>query len=192
MHPLNLALNIVPHLLAGTWGPDAEWGEHEMDYILFIRADVTLDPNPEEVMVGSQWSPPPWVDGVGHSAGGPDSSASPVQRWSQRRHRAPDALGPLPFLRPECQLQPLCASCGPLNGPCRPCPPACAGHAVCDAARAARHDGTLQRLALVALVPPYRGPLSRGLVGRPGGHAGERRPCGHGPDTPAGGAGGVW
>lgn len=34
----------------GTWGPQAEWGEHEMDYILFIRADVTLAPNPEEVM----------------------------------------------------------------------------------------------------------------------------------------------
>ncbi|KAL4430327.1 hypothetical protein ABPG77_002133 [Micractinium sp. CCAP 211/92] len=34
----------------GTWGPQAEWGEHEMDYILFIKADVTLAPNPEEVM----------------------------------------------------------------------------------------------------------------------------------------------
>lgn len=34
----------------GTWGPLAEWGEHEMDYILFARADVTLAPNPEEVM----------------------------------------------------------------------------------------------------------------------------------------------
>ena len=35
-----------------TWGPQAEWGEHEMDYILFIRAPaggVTLKPNPEEV-----------------------------------------------------------------------------------------------------------------------------------------------
>lgn len=39
---------------AGTWGPQAEWGEHEMDYILFIRADVTLAPNPEEVMVSSE------------------------------------------------------------------------------------------------------------------------------------------
>lgn len=37
--------------LAGTWGPQAEWGEHEMDYILFIKADVTLAPNTEEVMV---------------------------------------------------------------------------------------------------------------------------------------------
>jgi len=36
---------------AGTWGPAAEWGEHEMDYILFVRADVTLQPNDEEVMV---------------------------------------------------------------------------------------------------------------------------------------------
>lgn len=37
----------------GTWGPQAEWGEHEMDYILFIRAPaggLTLQPNPEEVM----------------------------------------------------------------------------------------------------------------------------------------------
>lgn len=32
-----------------TWGPNAEWGEHEVDYILFIRAKVTLQPNPEEV-----------------------------------------------------------------------------------------------------------------------------------------------
>ena len=40
--------------VAGTWGPQAEWGEHEMDYILFIRAPaggLTLQPNPEEVMV---------------------------------------------------------------------------------------------------------------------------------------------
>ncbi|EFN53784.1 hypothetical protein CHLNCDRAFT_53578 [Chlorella variabilis] len=34
----------------GTWGPQAEWGEHEMDYILFVRADVTVQPNAEEVM----------------------------------------------------------------------------------------------------------------------------------------------
>eukprot|EP00200_Dunaliella_tertiolecta_P001513 CAMPEP_0202348268 /NCGR_PEP_ID=MMETSP1126-20121109/6273_1 /ASSEMBLY_ACC=CAM_ASM_000457 /TAXON_ID=3047 /ORGANISM="Dunaliella tertiolecta, Strain CCMP1320" /LENGTH=244 /DNA_ID=CAMNT_0048939935 /DNA_START=147 /DNA_END=881 /DNA_ORIENTATION=+ len=32
-----------------TWGPQAEWGEHEVDYVLFIRAPVTLAPNPEEV-----------------------------------------------------------------------------------------------------------------------------------------------
>ena len=32
-----------------TWGPSAEWGEHEVDYILCIRADVSLDPNPDEV-----------------------------------------------------------------------------------------------------------------------------------------------
>ena len=40
-------------LPAGTWGPAAEWGEHEMDYILFVRAaaPVPLEPNPEEVMV---------------------------------------------------------------------------------------------------------------------------------------------
>ncbi|KAI3425236.1 hypothetical protein D9Q98_009004 [Chlorella vulgaris] len=34
----------------GTWGPAAEWGEHEMDYIFFLKADVTLQPNPEEIM----------------------------------------------------------------------------------------------------------------------------------------------
>lgn len=33
----------------GTWGPDAEWGEHEIDYILFIRAQVDVTPNPAEV-----------------------------------------------------------------------------------------------------------------------------------------------
>lgn len=32
-----------------TYGPQAEWGEHEIDYILFIKADVDLAPNPEEV-----------------------------------------------------------------------------------------------------------------------------------------------
>jgi len=34
-----------------TYGPQAEWGEHEMDYILFARADVGVHPNPEEVQV---------------------------------------------------------------------------------------------------------------------------------------------
>ena len=29
--------------------PGAQWGEHEVDYILFARADVDLQPNPEEV-----------------------------------------------------------------------------------------------------------------------------------------------
>lgn len=32
-----------------TWGGDAPWGEHEIDYILFVQADVDLDPNPDEV-----------------------------------------------------------------------------------------------------------------------------------------------
>lgn len=33
-----------------TWGPESEWGEHEMDYILLCRANnVGLKPNPEEV-----------------------------------------------------------------------------------------------------------------------------------------------
>ena len=32
-----------------TWGPQAEWGEHEIDYILFLRADVSLEHNVEEV-----------------------------------------------------------------------------------------------------------------------------------------------
>lgn len=30
-------------------GEATGWGEHEMDYILFVRADVTLEPNPEEI-----------------------------------------------------------------------------------------------------------------------------------------------
>lgn len=30
-------------------GEGTGWGEHEMDYILFARADVSLNPNPEEV-----------------------------------------------------------------------------------------------------------------------------------------------
>ncbi len=29
--------------------PGAQWGEHEVDYILFARADVSVEPNPEEV-----------------------------------------------------------------------------------------------------------------------------------------------
>ena len=28
---------------------DGKWGEHEIDYILFIKADVDLDPSPNEV-----------------------------------------------------------------------------------------------------------------------------------------------
>ena len=32
----------------GTHGPYSEWGEHEIDYILFIRAKVDVKPNPEE------------------------------------------------------------------------------------------------------------------------------------------------
>ncbi|GFG34670.1 hypothetical protein Cfor_10903 [Coptotermes formosanus] len=28
---------------------DGQWGEHEIDYILFLRGDVTLDMNPDEV-----------------------------------------------------------------------------------------------------------------------------------------------
>lgn len=34
----------------GTHGPDAPWGEHEIDYILLAKADIkTLNPNPDEV-----------------------------------------------------------------------------------------------------------------------------------------------
>lgn len=32
-----------------TYGPKAEWGEHEMDYILLAKKNVSLCPNPEEV-----------------------------------------------------------------------------------------------------------------------------------------------
>lgn len=32
-----------------TWGDEAPWGEHEIDYILFTQADVSLAPNPDEV-----------------------------------------------------------------------------------------------------------------------------------------------
>ncbi|KAI8114279.1 hypothetical protein M9434_002405 [Picochlorum sp. BPE23] len=33
-----------------TWGPDAPWGEHEMDYILFAKVpNVVLNPNADEV-----------------------------------------------------------------------------------------------------------------------------------------------
>jgi len=32
-----------------TYGADAPWGEHEVDYILFTQADVALEPNPDEV-----------------------------------------------------------------------------------------------------------------------------------------------
>lgn len=30
-------------------GANPQWGEHEMDYILFIKADVDIQPNPDEV-----------------------------------------------------------------------------------------------------------------------------------------------
>eukprot|EP00879_Flechtneria_rotunda_P020282 GHRR01021330.1.p1 GENE.GHRR01021330.1~~GHRR01021330.1.p1 ORF type:complete len:249 (+),score=79.87 GHRR01021330.1:99-845(+) len=32
-----------------TYGADASWGEHEIDYILLAQADVTVQPNAEEV-----------------------------------------------------------------------------------------------------------------------------------------------
>lgn len=32
-----------------TYGPQSEWGEHEIDYVLFVKADVDITPNPEEV-----------------------------------------------------------------------------------------------------------------------------------------------
>ena len=32
-------------------GQPTGWGEHEMDYILGIQADVDVEPNPEEVGV---------------------------------------------------------------------------------------------------------------------------------------------
>lgn len=32
-----------------THGPESQWGEHEIDYILLAQADVDLQPNPEEV-----------------------------------------------------------------------------------------------------------------------------------------------
>lgn len=32
-----------------TYGSHAEWGEHELDYILFIKTNVDVTPNPEEV-----------------------------------------------------------------------------------------------------------------------------------------------
>lgn len=32
-----------------THGPKSPWGEHEIDYVLFIKADVKCSPNPEEV-----------------------------------------------------------------------------------------------------------------------------------------------
>jgi isopentenyl-diphosphate delta-isomerase len=32
-----------------TYGPEAPWGEHEVDYILFFQGDVTMKPNPDEV-----------------------------------------------------------------------------------------------------------------------------------------------
>jgi len=34
---------------AVTYGDNAPWGEHELDYILFIKADVDVTPHPEEV-----------------------------------------------------------------------------------------------------------------------------------------------
>lgn len=35
---------------------DSHWGEHEIDYVLFLQKDVTIDPNPNEVSE-IQWVP---------------------------------------------------------------------------------------------------------------------------------------
>lgn len=37
------------HYMAGSGSTEAVWGEHEVDYILVITKDVTLDVNPNEV-----------------------------------------------------------------------------------------------------------------------------------------------
>jgi isopentenyl-diphosphate delta-isomerase type 1 len=62
LHELGIDANQVPisqfkfltrlHYWAAdvvTHGPESEWGEHEIDYILFIKADVKVLPNREEV-----------------------------------------------------------------------------------------------------------------------------------------------
>lgn len=41
--------NVLTRILYGA-PSDAKWGEHEVDYILFLKKDVNLKPNPNEVM----------------------------------------------------------------------------------------------------------------------------------------------
>ena len=61
-HELGIDLKLIPtssikyltrlHYCAAdkdTYGEKSPWGEHEIDYILFIRADVDYEANPEEV-----------------------------------------------------------------------------------------------------------------------------------------------
>ena len=76
----------VGGLHAGTWGPAAEWGEHEMDYILFVRAaaPVPLEPNPEEVMVGC--GRVVWDGGVGGCGMGRGRGNSGLGRVRQHSH----------------------------------------------------------------------------------------------------------
>ena len=38
--------------------PTPEWGEHEIDYILFVKADVELQPHPDEVRDTQYVTPP--------------------------------------------------------------------------------------------------------------------------------------
>ena len=60
LHELGIRPEAVPiqkfqfltrlHYCASDTDGGGEWGEHEIDYILFIKADVELEPNAEEVM----------------------------------------------------------------------------------------------------------------------------------------------
>ena len=53
LHPEAFVFLTRLHYCAGDvsfdTGEPTGWGEHEMDYILFVRASVSLDPNPDEI-----------------------------------------------------------------------------------------------------------------------------------------------
>ena len=70
-NPSSRTVPPIPPAAAGTWGLQAEWGEHELDYILFVKADVSVEPNAEEVMVSRTARcslPPPAAAAAGASA----------------------------------------------------------------------------------------------------------------------------
>lgn len=51
IHPDSIALNdfkVITRILYGAPSND-KWGEHEVDYILFLKKDVELQPNSNEV-----------------------------------------------------------------------------------------------------------------------------------------------
>ena len=53
MFPLRVFEKWQVHYIANS---GSTWGEHEIDYVFLIQADVDLDPNPNEACTAQIWT----------------------------------------------------------------------------------------------------------------------------------------